>query len=416
MRKLLPLLLLVLFFGATQLISHFKPVAAKRDAPPTPVIVVETARVVPRDYTPVIHSFGRVQPRTEGELVAQVSGQIIAVSPNFRDGGFFEAGETLLTIDPRDYKIQVDIAAAELANAQVNLQEQQALAEQARKDRAILNQRGEVSDYALRKPQMAAARSQIDAARAKLAQARLAVERTEIRAPYAGRILSRSVDRGVVVSANQALARIYATDRVEVRLPLKNSELGYVELPENYRNNGAGQSHLPAVGIINNLGSAPERWPATLVRTAGAIDEQSQQLYVTAQIDNPYAEDRDGRRPLKIGQYVTAQIQGRTLTDAIVIPNSAIYQGSYVYLFDQGVLQRREIAVAWQNSREALIGSGLKADEQLVLTPLGQVSSGTPVKRMGGDVAERGQGAAERASRSVERQAEAAGTTARSRP
>lgn len=385
MRKLLPLLLLALFVGVAQLISHFKPVAAIRDTPPTPVISVETEQLIPRDYTVVINSFGRVQPRTEGELVAQVSGQIIDISPNFRDGGFFEAGEKLVTIDPRDYRIQVDIAAAELANAKVNLEEQQALADQARKDREILNKRGLASDYALRKPQLAAARSQIDAARAKLAQAELAVERTEIKAPYAGRILSRSVDRGVVVSANQALARIYATDRVEVRLPLKNSELGYVDLPESYRNAGPGQNDQPSVTVINRLGPAPEQWPATLVRTAGAIDEQSQQLYVTAQIENPYIVDQDGRRPLKIGQYVTAQIEGRTLADALVIPNSAIYQGSYVYLFEQGLLQRTEIEVAWQNGNESLISGGLKPGDQLVLTPLGQVSSGTPVKRMAGD-------------------------------
>lgn len=401
MRKLLPLFLLALFIGVAQLISHFKPVSAIREAPPTPVISVETERLVPRDYRVVVNSFGRVQPRTEGELVAQVSGQIIDISPNFRDGGFFEAGETLVTIDPRDYRIQVNIAAAELANAKVNLEEQQALADQARKDREILNKRGQASDYALRKPQVAAARSQIDAARAKLAQAELAVERTQVKAPYAGRILSRSVDRGVVVSANQALARIYATDRVEVRLPLKNSELAYVDLPESYRNEGPGQHALPAVTIVNRLGSAPEQWSATLVRTAGAIDEQSQQLYVTAQIENPYVEDEGGRRPLKIGQYVTAQIQGRTLPDAIVIPNSAIYQGSFVYLFDQGLLQRAEIEVAWQNSRESLISSGLKAGDQLVLTPLGQVSSGTPVKRVAGDIAgqdEAAHGAAEQSA------------------
>lgn len=385
MRKLLPLLLLALFIGVVQLITHFKPEAAVRDKPPVPVITVETEQLLPRDYRVVLNSFGRVQPRTEGELVAQVSGQIMDISPNFRDGGFFEAGETLVTIDPRDYRIQVDIAAAELANAKVNLEEQLALADQARKDREILNKRGLASDYALRKPQVAAARSQIDAAQAKLAQAQLAVERTRIKAPYAGRILSRSVDRGVVVSSNQALARIYATDRVEVKLPLKNSELGYVDLPENYRNQAVGGDSLPSVTIINNLGPQPEQWQARLVRTAGAIDEQSQQLYVTAQIENPYLADQDGRRQLKIGQYVTAQIQGRVIKDAIVIPNSAIYQGSYVYLVDQGLLQRTGIEVVWQNGEESLIGSGLKAGDQLVLTPLGQVSSGTPVKQVAAD-------------------------------
>jgi RND family efflux transporter MFP subunit len=390
MRKFLPLLLLIIFAVAAQLISHFKPVSAKRELPPTPVISVETLTIQPHEYTLVINSFGRVRPRIEGELVAQVSGQIIEVSPNFRDGGFFEAGEVLLTIDPRDYSIQVDIAAAELANAKVNLEEQQALADQAKKDRAILNRKGLASDYALRKPQLAAAQSQIDAARAKLAQARLAVERTRIKAPYAGRILSRNVDQGVVVSNNQSLARIYATDRVEVRLPLKNSELGFINLPEQFRNESDPSATATPVRILNNLGSTTEEWPAVLVRTAGAIDEQSQQLYVTAQIDDPYAVNRQGLRPLKIGQFVTAEIEGKKLSDAITIPNAAIYQGSYVYLYREGLLQRMAIRVAWQNSSEALISEGLKPGDQLVLTPLGQVSSGTPVKLLGQEHGGRG--------------------------
>ena len=392
MRKLLPLILLVLFVGLFQLISHYKPVSAKRDAPPAPVITVETARIEPRDYTVRINSFGRVQPRTEGELVAQVSGQIMDVSPNFRDGGFFEAGDVLLTIDPRDYTIQVDIAAAELANAKVNLEEQQALAEQAKKDRAILKRKGVASDYALRKPQMAAAQSQIDAARAKLAQARLAVERTRVKAPYAGRILTRSVDQGVVVSNNQSLARIYATDRVEVRLPLKNSELGFIDLPEHFRDEAEPAAVGTPVQIINRLGRESEAWSARLVRTAGAIDEQSQQLYVTAQIDDPYAVNRAGLRPLKIGQFVTAEIEGKTLKQAIIIPNSSIYQGSYVYLYKAGYLQRTAIQIAWQNSQESLISGGLELGDQLVLTSLGQVSSGTPVKRLKDKDAAKGQG------------------------
>ncbi len=396
MRKLLPLILLVIFVGASQLLSHFKPVSAKRDTPPTPLIAVEALTIKPHDYRVVIRSFGRVRPRTEGELVAQVSGQIIEVSPNFRDGGFFEAGETLLTIDPRDYNIQVDIAAAELANAKVNLEEQQALAEQAKKDRAILNRKGLASDYALRKPQLAAAQSQIDAARAKLSQARLAVERTRVKAPYAGRILSRNVDRGVVVSTNQALAKIYATDRVEVRLPLKNSELAYIDLPEQFRNEHDQPQVQAPVRIINNLGNSTETWQAKLVRTAGAIDEQSQQLYVTAQIDDPYSVTQADLRPLKIGQFVTAEIQGRNLPNAITIPNAAIYQGSYVYLFKAGLLQRTAIEIAWQNSDEALIGSGLKAGDRLVITPLGQVSSGTPVKLLGEEKIARGKQAKDR--------------------
>ncbi len=381
-RKNLPLYLIAFFSFVALLLVLFKPGANKLAMPPEPAISVETVTVMPKDYRVLIESFGRIEPRTQGQLVAQVSGQIIDVSPNFRDGGFFEKDEVLVKIDPRDYEIQVDIAEAELANAKVTYAEEQVLADQAVEDRKILRNKGAASDFALHIPQLAAAKSQINAANAKLKQAKMDVERTQIRAPYSGRILSTSADIGDVVSANFSLAKMYATDYVEVRLPIKNSELPFVNIPEHFANGSDGGKELPKASIINSLGETPQTWPAVLVRTAGAIDEQSQQLYITAQINSPYSQHNKDRRPLKIGQYVTAKIEGKSVPNAIVIPNSAIYQGSYVYLYKTGVLERREIEIAWQNSKEALIKRGVTGGDQLVLTPLGRVSSGTLVKKM----------------------------------
>ncbi len=381
-RKFLPLYLLLFFGFAVILVVVFKPSADKNSMPPAPVLSVKTMTVEPREYQVMINSFGRIEPRTQGHLVAQVSGQIIEISPNFRDGGFFDKGEVLVKIDPRDYQIQVDIAAAELANAKVSYAEQQVLADQAVNDRKTLRNKGTTTDFALNIPQLAAAKSQIGAAEAKLAKARLDVERTQIRAPYAGRILSKSVDIGEVVSANTSLASIYATDLVEVNLPIKNSELAFINLPESAESDASDSRTMAGVKIINRLGEGEQSWPAVLVRAAGAIDEQSQQLNVTARIDHPYAGLDQGRRPLKIGQYVTAEIEGKTIPDAIVIPNGTIYQGSYVYIYNDGLLQHREIDIAWQNSKEALIKHGIAAGDQLVLTPLGRVNSGTPVKKL----------------------------------
>ncbi len=384
-RKPTPLSLVLFFAGVALLLWLFKPSADKSMMPPTPILTVETIAVEPKEYQVMIGSFGRIEPRVQGNLVAQVSGQIIEVSPNFRDGGFFGKGEVLVKIDPRDYEIQVDIAAAELANAEVNYAEQQVLADQAVNDRKTLRKKGTASDFALNIPQLAAAKSQVGAAQAKLKKAKLDVERTMIRAPYSGRILTKSVDIGEVVSANTSLASLYATDLVEVHLPVKNSELPFIDLPEPTVSAGREREALAKVKIINRLGDDEQPWSAVLVRAAGAIDEQSQQLNVTAQIDHPYASDKDGRRPLKIGQYVTAEIEGKTISGAIVIPNAAIYQGSYVYIYQDGLLQRRDIEIAWQNSQEALIKQGISAGEELVLTPLGRVSSGTPVKKLGPD-------------------------------
>ncbi|MDH3353718.1 MAG: efflux RND transporter periplasmic adaptor subunit [Chromatiales bacterium] len=379
-RKYSPLIVIVLTVVVIQLVSHFKPEAKKKAATPAPTISVESMTLQPQRYQVVLDSFGKISPRTRGQLSSQVSGQIIDVNPNFNEGGFFEAGDVLLTIDPRDYKVQVEIAEAELAEMRVGYEEQQALADQAQKDWRNLGRKGKASDFALRKPQLEAAKLKIDSARAKLKQSRLAVERTQIKAPYRGRVLVKSVDIGGVVSSATKLAEIYAVDRLEIALPLKNSELPFIELPESNLS-----TKRPKATIINSLGADSQRWSATVVRTAGAIDEKTQQLYITAQIDDPFGDTNADRRPLKIGQFVTAQIEGRTVEQAMIIPNSAIYQGSYIYLLKDGLLQRTEIKVAWQNAHEALISEGVQGGDELVITPLGQVSSGTRVKIVGAE-------------------------------
>ncbi len=380
-----PLYLLGFFVFVALLLVLFKPGANKHVMPPAPGISVETVTVMPKEYRVMIDSFGRIEPRTQGQVIAQVSGQIIEVSPNFRDGGFFDEGDVLVKIDPRDYENQVYIAEAELANAKVAYEEEQVLADQAVKDRRILRKKGTASDFALHVPQLAAAKSQIAAAEAKLKQAKLDVERTSIRAPYSGRVISKSADIGDVISSNTSLGKIFATDLLEVRLPIKNSELPFINIPEHFSGDGKDGKGLPKAKIINSLGDTSQIWPAVLVRTAGAIDEQSQQLYITAQIDAPYSQHNSERRPLRIGQYVTAKIEGKSIPNAMVIPNAAIYQGSYVYLHKVGVIERREIEIAWQNDKEALIKHGIEAGDQLVLTPLGRVSSGTPVNKVTAD-------------------------------
>jgi len=136
---------------------------------------------------------------------------------------------------------------------------------------------------------------------------------------------------------------------------------------------------LPAVKISSEL-AQQEVWQGKVVRTAGSIDDNSRQLQVVARIDDPFGQKAEGRFPLKIGQYVTAQIDGTTLESVISIPNKAIYQGSYVYLHKEGAVYRTPIEIGWQNGETAIVSQGISPGDQLVVSPLGQVTSGTTVK------------------------------------
>ena len=368
--------LLIVFF-----IKSNPPEARRFSSAPKAAISVSVLELVPQSYQVMIDSYGTVKPRTQSLLVAQASGQIIEVSDEFREGGFFEKGDVLLKLDDRDHQAEVKSAQANLLTAEQSLLEEKARGQQALTDWKRLGGSSQASSLVLREPQLAAAQAQVLSAQAALEKAELDLERTKVTAPYAGRILSRSVDLGQVVSNNTQLATIYAIDSVEIRLPIKNKDLSFVNLPEQYRDGAKNQAGSLVKFSSDLVGE--QIWQGQLARTEGAIDENAQQLYVVAKIDDPYKSTASNQYPIKIGQYIKAQIAGKTVQNALIIPNSTIYQGTYVYVVEGDVLKRKDVTFAWQNANQAMIKTGLKANDKLVVTPLGQVSSGTKVSILG---------------------------------
>ena len=382
LKKIIPAVIFVGLLLVAFVIMSNPPEVPQRNEFKGPQIAVEVIDIAARDYPIMLESYGTIQPRTRTMLVAQVTGQIVSVNPNVRDGGFFERGDVLVSIDERDYLADVRIAEAALADAQQALSEAEARTNQAREDWARLGNTGTAPDLVLRIPQLEAAKARVRSAESALQKAQLDLERTKIKAPFAGRVLRKFVDLGQVVSMNSQVAEIYATDVVEIRLPLRNRDLPFIDLPEARRYTGTVENVGTPVEIRSDL-AGTATWQAELVRTEGAIDETARQLHVIAQIEDPYGSAGRNRSPLKIGQYVTAELHGNTLTGVIVIPNNTIYQGTYVYVVEDGILRRRDIDVVWQNDDEAIVGGGLMAGDKLVTTALGQVTSGIRVSIIG---------------------------------
>lgn len=378
-RLLLPLLVL----GGSLLVVYYivanKPVAERGRPAQQATVRVEAMRLQPTRFQVELDSYGVVQPRTESRLIPQISGQIVAVSERFRAGAFFEAGEVLVEIDDRDYRAELEIARAQLVEAELRLSEEQARARQAQRDWERLGQ-GDAGDLVLRRPQVAAAKAAIASARARLTTAELNLERTRIKAPYAGRVLSKSVDLGQVVTPGTELASIYAVDYVEVRLPLKSRQLRYIDLPEQYRDGQLSSNHQPLVTLEADIGNRVYRWAGRIVRVEGAIDQATRQLYVVAQVDDPYGRNQQGNPPLKIGQFVQARIAGEQIEQVFVLPRGAVRQDNRVLLVEQGRLQARAVKPVWFDEHYVVVAEGLSAGDVLSLTPLGTGAEGALVK------------------------------------
>lgn len=391
LKRYLPLVVVVLFALPVSYFKLVHPSPDIRPPAPPPRLVVETEVITPRDITVKIKSYGTVTARTQATLSAQVSGKIVSVSPAFQNGAFFNQGDILLTLEQGDYLANVDIAKATLLDATQALETEKAESAQALKNWRISGNSGTPSDLVLRKPQLKAAEAKLLAAQAELAKANLNLERTVIRAPYNGRLLDKLVGLGQTVAVNTAIADIYATDVAEVRLPVRNSDLPYLKLPQQHADSTQETTGYPLVLITSGL-NKQDQWLARLVRTEGQIDAASRQLHVVAEVQKPFQPTSNeinlagkpyavsASSAINIGQYVTAEIYGNALTGVIVIPSVAIYQGRYVYVVENGLLQRKIVNVSWQTEDLALVDTGLKAGDQLVLTPLGQVTSGTPVE------------------------------------
>ena len=378
LKWLLPLAIVIAAMAGAWIIIANKP-EAERGAPPLVPVAVEAVRVQPSSFSVVVRAEGTVEPRTQSTLIPQVSGVVRSISPSFRDGGFFEKGDVLVTLDPKDYELAIASSEAQVAQAESALEQELAQAEVVKNDWKLLGKKA--PELGLRKPQIAAARAAVLSAKAQLERARTDLERTRIRGPYAGQVLEKSVDVGQFVSPGTVLARIYATDYVEIRLPLSPRELEFVDLPEHYRDDAGKPSQAgPAVSVFADIGRRSWSWQGRIVRAEGAIDTSSRQLFVVAQVDDPYGRGPEGRPPLRIGQFVRAEIAGRTLEPAFVLPRGALREGNEVLIVDDASrLERRPVTVAWSDESNVVITEGLAEGEVVNVTPLAVASSGTLV-------------------------------------
>jgi RND family efflux transporter MFP subunit len=387
MSRSLKFILPIAFLALASLVS-FVLIQSRPEAmlqpPQPPALLVSTLVVERESVTFSVESQGSVTPRTETTLMSEVAGKIVEVSPAFVAGGFFRAGDVLLRIDPSNYETQVKAARAQVAKARTQVATENALADYAYNDwqrlREFANDAKVASDLTLRKPQLAAALAELESAHAALEKARRDLARTIIRAPYHGMVRSKRADIGQYVSTATPIADTFAVDYAEIRLPLRQQDLRYLDLPDVAAPDDALDVRLSAV-----IGGTERHWSAQLVRSEGVFDTQSRVLYAVAQIQDPYRleGDRD-EEPLRIGTFVTAEITGRRAGELFVLPRHALYRDDKVWIVDdESRIRARTVEVVRADDDHIYVKSGLNDGDVVCVSPIDQPLPGTPV-RIGG--------------------------------
>ncbi len=371
MRKILiiaaPILILALTVGAIAAMGALRP-KPEETAEVSKGLAVFTEQASVQDVSLSVAAQGEVTPRREIELVPEVSGKLVYVDPSFTEGGFFQKGDVLMRVDDTNYRLAVTRARAAVAEAEQALIREQAEGDLARAEWEDLGE-GEASALALREPQMAQAEAALASAQAMLEEAQVNLGRTEIRAPFEGRVRAKMADIGQYVSLGQSLGRIFSTDMVEVRLPLTDSQLALMNLPLAFESSEGDPG--PQIRFSTNVAGGLHEWTGRIVRTASVIDPQTRVLYAIAQVDDPYGQGADEGMPMAVGLFVDAAIEGRRLENAVVIPREALRNGEQVFVVSaDDTLDMRRPRVIHSNPEHAILAGGVEDGEQVVVSPI----------------------------------------------
>ncbi len=371
--------------GATWAMIHLRGEVQTRTPPVLPPLV-RSQVVVAKDLRIDVETEGTVAPRTEISLIAEVDGKVTSVSESLAAGGFFGEGDVLVQLDDRDYRVAITQAEVRVAQAKVLLSREQAEAEIAAREWKELG-KGNASPLTLREPQVQEAKAAVAAAEAALQKAHLDLMRTVVRAPFAGRVREKRCDVGQFVGRGTTLARIYAVDYAEVRLPVHDMQLQFLNLPLQYRN-GVQRKDACTATLHTRFGGREHVWEATIVRTEGEIDPKSRMVHAIARVDNPYGRgegegaDPD-RPPLAVGMFVRATIHGKVFANVVEVPREAVRSNDRVLVIDEDLrLRFRSVEILKAGYETAVLSAGLRDGERICLSPLAAAVDGMQVRLM----------------------------------
>jgi RND family efflux transporter MFP subunit len=354
-----------------------KPVEKPKPmALPEQLIKTEVLELQPRDYRVRIESQGSLRAHYVTTITPQVSGVIAVIHPCFEDGAFFAKDQILAEIEPADFEANLAGAEARLARAQAALQQEKARAKQARLNWEDIGYDDEPSELVLRVPQLKEAEATVKAATAELDQARRNLERTKIRAPFAGRVKVRQVGLGQAVSSNSALGEVFASDLAEIRLPISPSQWSFVKLPSSESDPAVPVTLTDATGVHQ-----PHTWQAEIIRTEGTLDETTRELFAIARLKDPFAR-QSSAPPLRIGQPLRASIEAVVLPQVYVFPRKALRGVNRVYMAEQNppVLARREVTPMWTTAHEIIVKDGFAPGEKLTTSTLTYAIDGAKIE------------------------------------
>ena len=369
-KKLTPFLIVFSSIVVFTLMIKLKP-EAEFQKPNVVSQVVETMAAYPSEVRAKINSQGTIRPEHEIIITSEVSGKVEWISTKFLDGAGFSIGDTLMKIEKRDYELALISRESSLFQARLALEREEAEANLANIEWKRVG-KGDASSLTLREPQLAQARAVLAAAEAAYEQSKRNLKRTEVIAPFDGRVRKKMVDIGANLVPGSRIADIYNTLNYEVRLPVADKDIPFLGIPLD--GTTLSESSRPSVLLTTSYGGDTFQANGYIVRSESQIDPKTRMISVIATIPM-----NKMNKKLKVGMFVNAEIDGLSFKNITVVPRSAV-KNDMIWVVEKNYLRKKSVEVIRYEDDLAFIADGLNKNDRVLVTRLDSYVDGMPVR------------------------------------
>ena len=336
--------------------------------------LVETFIALPQNIEAKIRSQGTIRPEKEIMLTSEVSGKIIWISKDLSDGANFGEGDVLLKLEKRDYELALISTESNLFQARAALEKEEAEADLANKEWQRVG-KGKASSLTLRKPQLAQAKAVLATAEASHEQAKRNLDRTILTSPFKGRVRKKMVDLGTNLFPGNPIAEVYATDLLEIRLPIADKDIPFLGIPMD--GTMLPEGNRPQVRLFANYGGQDIEIYGNIVRSESEIDPKTRMISLVAAV--PIDENSKIANSLKVGMFMNAEISGLNFSDIVVVPRYTI-KDETIWVVQDKRLRKRSVEVLRYEDEYALVKDGLNTMDKILTTRLSSYIDGMSVR------------------------------------
>lgn len=376
-RTLAPLAVLAAGVAVAVVLVKTRPTPQRTDPEPIPTRV-RVREVTVSDQPVRVSGMGSVVAAQQVELRSEVAGRVVGLHDELVPGGVVRAGETLVRVDVRDYRLALADAQAALQKAEFDLSLERGRQKIARREFELLrSDRTDLTEdeyaLALRKPHLRNVEAALDAARARVERARLDIARTSIPAPFNAVVQSESVDLGQLVNAQTPLATLVGTDAFWVQVSVPVSALDWVQ---------PGAETEAEVRLARGR-AEPIVKRGRVERLLGDLDPKGRMARLVVRVEDPLdlAEPPHDREPLLLGAYVEVTIRGRSAERVAIIPRTSLRDGDEVWLMDaEGRLEIRPVTTSFRGPDQVYVSSGLEEGDRVITSRIAAPVPGMALK------------------------------------